>query len=198
MNIVFDFDGTLVYSFPALYDLNAFVAKSLFKKTLTKENYSAAFNGSFHKEIAKILDLTPEQDKLFREEKKKLFNFYYSIDTVRPIKELESILSNLSFHSLFILTAAPKNIVKDMLIKMNVEKYFNTIISSEESSKYEILSKMSVPTLFVTDTVGDVIEGKKAGVKVIGVSWGFHSKDELLIAGVDVILNDTEELAKIA
>ena len=33
--------------------------------------------------------------------------------------------------------------------------------------------------LFITDTLGDIIESNKVGIKSVGVTWGYHTKENL-------------------
>ena len=40
----------------------------------------------------------------------------------------------------------------------------------------------------------DMHTGKNAGMKTIGVSWGFRSRDVLTGAGADVIIDRPQEL----
>lgn len=42
-------------------------------------------------------------------------------------------------------------------------------------------------TVLVTDTAGDVRDALEAGIRVIGVSWGMHSVDELIEAGAEFV-----------
>jgi len=47
---------------------------------------------------------------------------------------------------------------------------------------------------FVTDTVGDVEEAKRVGVRAIGVCWGMHDEASLLAAGAEAVLVWPQEL----
>lgn len=194
MNVVFDFDGTLVDSFEALYGLNSTVAKTLLNRDLSRDQYRISFNGSIHKELARILTLTPEEDKTFRDGKKYAFNAHYSPTTIRLHNELIPILKILNHHTLSILTAAPKEVVWWILRSYGIDGFFSRVSNTDEFSKREVLSLMSRPTVFVTDTVGDVIEGKKAGVRVIGVTWGFHEGKALYAAGADTLVSNMNEI----
>jgi phosphoglycolate phosphatase len=49
-------------------------------------------------------------------------------------------------------------------------------------------------TVFVGDTTFDVLMGKAAGVRAIGVAWGYHRPDELRLAGAEVVLERFGEL----
>jgi phosphoglycolate phosphatase len=51
------------------------------------------------------------------------------------------------------------------------------------------------PAIFVTDTIGDVYEGRNAGYTVVAVTWGFHTQEMLKSAGPDIIVRTPQELA---
>lgn len=48
--------------------------------------------------------------------------------------------------------------------------------------------------LYVGDSEVDVATGRNAGLKTIGVSWGFRTKEELKAAGAEYIIDKAEEL----
>jgi phosphoglycolate phosphatase len=48
--------------------------------------------------------------------------------------------------------------------------------------------------IYVGDTPGDIETALNAGVKAVGVEWGFRSREELLRAGADVVLKNPVEL----
>ena len=50
-------------------------------------------------------------------------------------------------------------------------------------------------TVMVGDTVYDVEMARAAGVRAIGVGWGYHPPEALAAAGVDAVLGDFSELA---
>lgn len=45
----------------------------------------------------------------------------------------------------------------------------------------------SSTTVLVTDTAGDVRDAREVGVRVVGVTWGMHSADELTEAGAEFV-----------
>ncbi len=49
-------------------------------------------------------------------------------------------------------------------------------------------------TVIIGDTTFDMEMGKAAGTKTIGVTWGYHHRDELRGAGADILINDYAEL----
>ena len=48
--------------------------------------------------------------------------------------------------------------------------------------------------LYVGDSEVDVVTGKNAGVKTIAVTWGFRTKEELMIAGAQYMIDKAEKL----
>ena len=60
-----------------------------------------------------------------------------------------------------------------------------------------MLSKYSTePTeaIFITDTLGDIEEGKKCGVKSIAVTWGYHPIETLKKGEPYKIISEQHEL----
>ena len=50
---------------------------------------------------------------------------------------------------------------------------------------------------YIGDTLGDVMEGREAGVKTISVTWGWHDEDRLKKGKPDYIIRNPEELIKL-
>lgn len=62
---------------------------------------------------------------------------------------------------------------------------------------YHLLEKMQVSKeecLYVGDSEVDIATGHAAGVKSIGVEWGFRSRQTLLEAGAEYVINAPEQL----
>ena len=49
-------------------------------------------------------------------------------------------------------------------------------------------------TVMIGDTVHDMRMAGAAGVKAIGVTWGYHEVDELRAAGADVVIDRFDQL----
>lgn len=52
-------------------------------------------------------------------------------------------------------------------------------------------------TLFVGDSGVDMQTAKNAGLTAVGVTWGFRSRDELLQAGADHVIDDPTQLLQL-
>jgi len=65
----------------------------------------------------------------------------------------------------------------------------------QDSSKIRKLTRLrNRPDIFVTDTTGDVREGKAAGYTVIAVTWGFTPRSSLEESGPHAIVTSPQEL----
>ena len=61
----------------------------------------------------------------------------------------------------------------------------------------EILSGVNIPrerVLYVGDSGVDIETAHRAGIKAVGVTWGFRSRSELEAAGADRIVDRAEEI----
>ncbi len=65
-----------------------------------------------------------------------------------------------------------------------------------EAAMEDVLARPETSCM-IGDTVFDIQMAKSAGVRAIGVSWGYHEPDELLEAGAEAVANDTEELERL-
>ncbi len=50
---------------------------------------------------------------------------------------------------------------------------------------------------YIGDTVGDIKEGKKAGIKTIAVSWGFHTKKQLEQEKPNFLIDKPKDLSQL-
>ncbi|MCY3661930.1 MAG: HAD family hydrolase [bacterium] len=64
--------------------------------------------------------------------------------------------------------------------------YYNEAVTPHKHATNEVM--------LITDTVGDVTEALKAGIRVCGVAWGMHSADRLKEAGAEFVCVWPEEL----
>lgn len=103
-------------------------------------------------------------------------------------------------HSVYVITSNLSSATINVLHQNGIY-YFRDVIGAEiEKSKIKKIGKIKVlyPELvpyYVGDTKGDMIEGKQAGTKTIGVTWGWHTPQKLIEGVPDYLVNTPEELA---
>lgn len=92
--------------------------------------------------------------------------------------------------------------IHSYLEKNNLRHYFDSILGADvERSK--VVKLQSVQELhpnremyFITDTLGDIREAEKVGIKSIAVTWGYHDKAMLEQGNPRAIVNTAEELTE--
>jgi len=200
--IVFDFDGVLADSFSNLYTINKLSAEFVNRK-ISEEDYIKMFSGKFHHNLYNFLDLNEEELNKYLEYKYKIFNKYYigaNLFSFAP-----DLIKRLSLTaSLAIVSSAPEEAIRRMLEKYGLVDNFFMILGMNKSGKILNLKKcitkakgIDENSFFITDTVGDIIDGKEAGLKTIAVTWGFHSDNILEKINPNFIVNDYREIIKI-
>jgi phosphoglycolate phosphatase len=173
--VVFDFDGVVVNTF----EIYASISRELNPEiNLSDKKLRSFFEGS-------VLDAP-----IFKNSKLNLFSKKYKpkllqLPTVTKIKQAIKTLAR--DHTLIIVSSANSLIIKKYLKKQGLLEQFDSVLGADiERSKVKkfktLLKKYKVnlnEIIFITDTLGDIIEARKAGVKSIAVTWGYHTKATL-------------------
>ena len=127
----------------------------------------------------------------------RIVPFFDLIPVLEKLKK-ESILVIISSNSL----AAIKKIIS----KYRFDQYFEEVLGADfmfskiDKIKYALEKwNFSVDdTYFIGDTLGDMKEAKMAGVKTVGVTWGWHPRERLEKAEADFLLDTPDELLVLA
>jgi HAD superfamily hydrolase (TIGR01509 family) len=194
--IIFDFDGVIHDTYELCYRLNLEVTG----KDLTREQHKDFFNGNLFEKV--VVDA--EKEKAESERFYKLQNEAY-----KYLKTDENIKTNLEKLSeellLFIISSNQEEALDNYFQNNKFAHLFKEILGAEthkskvEKFKYlfEKYNLKAEDCIFVTDTLGDIIEGNKAGVKTIAVDFGFHKRDRLEKGNPFKIVSSFEEIMKI-
>jgi len=173
-NIIFDFDGVIHDTFELAYGIN----EKVFEEKLTYDAYRDFFNGNFFEEIEVDEDKAKKFQKLLNE----AFNY---LEIEKSIKENLETLS--AKYPLFIISSNSETALNTYFQNNNSTHIFKEVLGMEthrskaEKFKY-VFDKYNLKfeeCVFVTDTLGDILEGNKVGVKTIAVDFGFHEKERL-------------------
>ena len=71
----------------------------------------------------------------------------------------------------------------------------------DPAGTFEIIRQMSLTKediMLVGDSDVDIATALNAGVKPVGVTWGFRSREELIAAGAKTIIDNPNEIVAIA
>ena len=195
--LLFDFDGVIVDSIDVCMKRVIDVCKEQgYSKIATKKDFLSLYDNNFYENLVKRGVPKEEVPNLIKE-------FHIELREQRRIKlfsRMKEVLKELSTHNkIFIVTSNFTKPVKEFL-KINCIDCFEEVLGADkETSKVKkmnyVKSKFKGYELFyIGDTKGDIIEGKKAGVKTIAVSWGWHSEEKLKKAKPDIMIHSPNEL----
>lgn len=201
--IIFDFDGTLVDSTDVLM--------LVFNELADKYN----FNRIDHEDVEKLRHMSNlERSRYVNFPLYKVpfiaaeFNLLYNrqlknVNFFDGIKDMLDELKNRGY-KIAIISSNSENNIKEFLKNNNID-YINEVLSSinlfgkdkviKKFLKTSGLEKSNV--IYVGDEQRDVVACKKSGIKVIWVTWGYDSRENVLIKEPDYLVNTPEEILQI-
>ena len=196
---LFDFDGVLADSLDLYAEA---VARCLLRIgtpiVKNREDYLALFEGNFYESMAaKGVDLVAFAGAA----KEILPGIDY--DAMKPFDGLIPVLEALQKdHLLAVISSNGSRTIRRMLERFGFEPYFEEVLGSDFlfSKKEKIdhaLAKYGIPperTFYIGDTTGDIVEARAAGVRTVAVTWGWHSRERLVAAHPDFLVETPEDL----
>ena len=125
-------------------------------------------------------------------------------DKIKPFNGIADVLNDLSKENkLFIVTSNETQVVEKYLKSQNLFYFFKEIYGSDKgASKIEKIIKIKEGNpgfnyFYVGDTQGDILEGKKSGVKTVAVTWGWHKKEQLKEVSPDFLIDKPSDFLKL-
>ncbi len=123
---------------------------------------------------------------------------------LRPFDGIPEVIERLGEqHVIVVVTSSNSAVVKDFLVQHGIGGIRAILGSDAHTSKVHKIHEASarygrgLEPWFVGDTVGDIAEGKTAGVRTIGAAWGWHSLEKLRLAAPDGIACAPGDLVKL-
>ncbi len=200
--LLFDFDGVLVDSLD-VYEKTVTDCLQEIGQPLTRgrEEFLELFEGNFYESLVqKGVDL-----KKFTEASVHILaEINYAemrpFDAVRPV--LRELAKN---HPMVVISSNDTPTIQEALRLYDFNGIFQDILGSDFmlSKKDKILyviKKYNVTLqdiYYIGDTTGDIKEGKQAGVKTVGVTWGWHNKEKMAAAKPNYLFDKPEDLLKL-
>lgn len=201
--VIFDFDGTLVDTFDLIFDITNRLSVEFGYKQTKKE------------EIPHIEKLSPLQ--LINQSGISIFKVPFLLRKIRTEfhKEIEKVnlfagiketllsLKNQGFQ-LGIITSNGEENVSTILQKYDLLIFDFMASGTTLFGKHKIIRKylksqkiQPEEIVYVGDETRDINSAKKAKVKVIGVTWGFNSRDALSEYQPDALVDKPQELMEV-
>jgi phosphoglycolate phosphatase len=198
--VIFDWSGTLSDNFHIFAEICESMFVELGRKPIPIDEIRRTFTLPYMKFWNTYFPkLTKEkQDAIYRKYihkagKPKIFPGTRKLIDDLHSKGFEIFIVSSDFRSTLIPEMKASGFIKQISgIKGHVheKKYaLKEIVNKNKLKKKE--------TFYVGDTSGDIEAGKDAGLRTVGVTWGFQQKTVLKKSKPDFIANDVKELRKI-
>lgn len=187
--VIFDFDGVLVESLDLWFRVTQTVSPGL-----SKEEYAAMSHGNYIDAlVTKKFSYT---DESLEEYKINL------LDIAMPLPVREFIKNHYDTYQFAIVSSGREMTIDAFLAKEGIGEYFSDILGYETHKNKTVklldlifkYGRDSKEAVFVTDTLGDIIEANEANIKSIGVLWGLHDRETLMRGNPEIIVEKPNEL----
>ena len=206
--IIFDFDGTLGDTRRNIVTTMQMTIAELHLPNRSEEECAATI-GLPLAECFKTLfpDIQEELIPRCAETYRRFFN--ENLKTIQPeafpgVVETLSVLHQIGF-TLTIASSRSRNSLMELTRNMGIADYISYILGADDVKEakpkpepvLKTLADMhydASQTLVVGDMAVDIQMGANAGAKTCGVTWGNGTKDELVQAGADYIIDNIGEL----
>lgn len=206
--VIFDLDGTLLDTIGDLADAANYVCRLNGWPEYTEEAVRGMVG---HGILDLVKKFSPEgaQSSLMLMSTLHQFNRRYgahNMDRTRPYEGIPALLARLKAAGVRMAVCSNK---ADEFSRAIVAHYFpdtfdvvrgnlpGTPVKPDPGVARDILARMGVSaagTLMVGDSDVDIRTGQNAGLRTCGVTWGFRSRESLVEAGADMLVETAEAL----
>jgi phosphoglycolate phosphatase len=207
--VIFDLDGTLVNSLEDLADATNYALKFFGQQTHAVEDFRLMVGEGTRTLISRALN--NENQQLIEQVLVKMREKYNEIclDKSRPYNGIKEVVGELVKRKfkLAVLTN------KDQKMAQKIVSHFfdglfqivkGTIeaepVKPEPTATLQVLKELGVKpdeTILVGDSKIDIQTAKAAGIKSVGVNWGFRGRTELIEAGADAVIEEAGQLLRL-
>ncbi|OHA05103.1 MAG: hypothetical protein A2934_05065 [Candidatus Sungbacteria bacterium RIFCSPLOWO2_01_FULL_47_10] len=192
--LLFDFDGVIVNTF----DISYRITKTIVPNLPDEDGFRGWFDGNilYNEDIklnnAKIDENTP----FFKTYIPLLMELEPAKGMIEAIKELHTN------HRMVVISSSISSPIKNYLIKHDLSRHFDKIYGGDIHKSKRVKVRMVFEEfnagpedcIFITDTLGDMREARKAGIKSVGVTWGFQKIEALQKGDPIAIVNSPGDL----
>lgn len=208
--IIWDLDGALVDTMPDIVNSLRAAARSVGYGELTDEQTKNKVGGGARGAFTALFG---ETDKQFIEPAIEHFKVHYPqhcADNSKLYPGVVEVLDNFHGHMhLALATAKIRSATLQLLRSLGVLDYFEYVVTADDLQRMKpdpqsiqiILDKLGVSdpleAVMVGDMATDIQAGKAAGVRTVGVTYGYGRRTDLVAARPDALIDSALELTKL-
>lgn len=209
---IFDLDGTLTDTLESItYSVNA-TLRQMGLLTITKEQCQSFVGfgaGVLIRNSLQAVNGSDERQDEAMQIYKRIFQEYCTY-LVKPYEGIRQMLEELKGEGIKLAVLSNKPHAQTLKV---VEEIFGndmfTIVRGQQEGvprkpnptvALQIAKKFRIRAadcIYIGDSDVDMQTGKAAGMKTVGVTWGFRSRDVLLMNGADELIDTPSELLKL-
>lgn len=208
--VLFDLDGTLLNSIEDLCDSTNFALEHFGFPVRSLEEVTSFVGNGVHKLIERAVPEHTQESIVLGV--LKCFKQYYSNhlrDKTKPYDEIPELLLELNRRNIKTAIISNKfdlavNQLKDFYFQGQIQIAIgesNTIPKKPDpKGVFEAMRQLGVTAkecIYVGDSEVDIETAKNAGVTSIGVTWGFRSRECLINAGANIIIDHPLDVLKL-
>ncbi len=199
---LFDFDGVLVESLN-IYEKTVTTTLEKVNKPLTggREEFLELFEDNFY---ASLIKKGVDLKKFVAASVDVLDKVDYT--TMQPVAGIIPVLRKLQENNiLLVISSNNTKTIQRALTRFKSDELFQEVLGSDfllskrDKIKYVTDKYQIAPAdvYYIGDTTGDIKESKQAGVKTIGITWGWHSKEKITAAAPDYVFEQPNDLLQL-
>ncbi|HNS56209.1 MAG TPA: HAD family hydrolase, partial [Smithellaceae bacterium] len=126
---------------------------------------------------------------------------------MQPITPMVAVVAQMRKNNILLVVSSNNSqTIHTALEQFKFKDYFEKVLGSDfllskkekmlyAKEKYQVEPK---DIYYIGDTTGDIREGRAAGVKTVGVTWGWHSKAKMAAAKPDYLVHTPEDLLQLS
>lgn len=204
--IIFDLDGTLIDS---LKDITSAVNHATRPYGIPEKSVPET-GELLGTGISILIDrvLADRRDEL-KDDVMKGFMDYYSkhlIEYTTVYPGVKDVLENLVDYKRAVVTNKREQFAKTMLNELGIGSYFDLVLGSDSVAEkkpspvpllhlLDLYNLSASEAVMVGDSEIDIAAGKGAGVRTVGVTYGYRDREAL--GGADFIIDDIRGLPRV-
>ena len=208
--IIFDLDGTLLYTIEDLTDSTNYALKHFGYQTRTVEEITNFVGNGVRLLIERAIPDGKDNPNL--EECLTLFKTHYSNNMFNKTKPYDNIIDTLKELKKQNYKTAVVSNKFDSAVKELCNKYFEGLINSAVGQRdnvnkkpapdavFEVMKELNVTReqcIYVGDSEVDIKTAENAGIPCISVTWGYKSIDFLYKNGAETLIYSPEEILEL-
>ncbi len=201
--VIFDLDGTLVNSSKDITNALNHAIKPHGFNPLTEEDTIKMVGDGLTRLVEKLLG--PDNQHI-KETVLNSFISYYTehlSDFSKPYPMVKETLAKLDKYKKAVISNKREFLSKKLLHDLDLLRFFDTVLGSDSASEKKpspepikkVLSSLKVipeDAVIVGDSDNDILAGKKAGIKTIGVTYGYRTAE--MLKDADFLINKMDDL----